>query len=251
MKYGYLSHHGIKGQKWGIRRYQNADGSLTAEGIARYGYNQISDKDKIKFAMSNSIKRNALGFRKLKQDSYEEKNEKDTTGIRKKMINLIQDLNETDNKNYDEYMKSSNSDLKNYYKKPEVIKDVFKFLEEGMVKPQMVDDPEFIDYDISDYIQINSGAAESNKTRKLRNKMENFEKEKKEIFKKYVDNLTSGADFRLDDAKHLTSYKKEINNAINEISNKNKFIKTYQSSAEDEIIDDIKAQWYKKWNYKQ
>ena len=30
-----LQHHGIKGQKWGIRRYQNADGTLTPEGIAR------------------------------------------------------------------------------------------------------------------------------------------------------------------------------------------------------------------------
>lgn len=33
----YLAHHGIKGQKWGIRRYQNADGSLTAEGRKRKG----------------------------------------------------------------------------------------------------------------------------------------------------------------------------------------------------------------------
>ena len=33
----YLAHHGIKGQKWGIRKYQNADGTLTAEGKARYG----------------------------------------------------------------------------------------------------------------------------------------------------------------------------------------------------------------------
>ena len=34
---GELYHHGIKGQKWGVRRYQNEDGSLTAAGRKRYG----------------------------------------------------------------------------------------------------------------------------------------------------------------------------------------------------------------------
>lgn len=33
----YLAHYGILGMKWGVRRYQNADGSLTAEGKERYG----------------------------------------------------------------------------------------------------------------------------------------------------------------------------------------------------------------------
>lgn len=32
----YLMHWGIKGQRWGIRKYQNADGTLTAAGKARY-----------------------------------------------------------------------------------------------------------------------------------------------------------------------------------------------------------------------
>ena len=34
-----LQHHGIKGQRWGVRRYQNYDGSLTAAGRRRVGQN--------------------------------------------------------------------------------------------------------------------------------------------------------------------------------------------------------------------
>ena len=44
-----LQHHGIKGQKWGVRRFQNTDGSLTAEGKKRYSvsdYQQAIDKTK-------------------------------------------------------------------------------------------------------------------------------------------------------------------------------------------------------------
>lgn len=33
---GELSHHGIKGMKWGVRRFQTKDGSLTAAGKKRY-----------------------------------------------------------------------------------------------------------------------------------------------------------------------------------------------------------------------
>lgn len=32
-----LYHHGIKGQRWGVRRYQNADGTLTTAGKAKFG----------------------------------------------------------------------------------------------------------------------------------------------------------------------------------------------------------------------
>jgi len=35
--YNYLCHYGIPGQKWGVRRYQNPDGTYTEEGKQRYG----------------------------------------------------------------------------------------------------------------------------------------------------------------------------------------------------------------------
>lgn len=37
-----LYHHGIKGMKWGRRRFQNSDGSLTAAGRKRYSGGGIS-----------------------------------------------------------------------------------------------------------------------------------------------------------------------------------------------------------------
>ena len=36
----YLEHHGIKGMKWGIRRFQNYDGSYTKKGLERYEYDE-------------------------------------------------------------------------------------------------------------------------------------------------------------------------------------------------------------------
>ena len=41
-----LYHHGILGMKWGVRRYQNKDGSLTAAGRKRYGSKEVLEVDK-------------------------------------------------------------------------------------------------------------------------------------------------------------------------------------------------------------
>lgn len=49
-----LMHWGIKGMKWGVRRYQNRDGSLTPAGRKRY------DKEMAKLKEEEKIAKNKL-----------------------------------------------------------------------------------------------------------------------------------------------------------------------------------------------
>lgn len=53
-----LYHHGIKGQKWGVRRFENLDGTLTAEGKERYGKSSKQLKEKLDKEWVKTLKRN-------------------------------------------------------------------------------------------------------------------------------------------------------------------------------------------------
>lgn len=52
----YLYHHGIKGQKWGVRRFQTRDGGLTTAGKIRYKVKGAVEKAKSNHAAKKEEK---------------------------------------------------------------------------------------------------------------------------------------------------------------------------------------------------
>lgn len=60
-----LYHHGIKGQKWGVRRYQNDDGSLTSAGKRRYAApsdKETQEKRDLLVVRQNATARNSAKY---------------------------------------------------------------------------------------------------------------------------------------------------------------------------------------------
>ena len=69
-----LRHHGIKGQKWGVRRYQKADGTLTLLGKLRYGDANDYEEMGKQVAKADGLIKTAKKYQEEKEHKeYEEK----------------------------------------------------------------------------------------------------------------------------------------------------------------------------------
>ena len=78
----YLVHHGILGMKWGVRRYQNPDGSLTTLGKKRYS-NGMSYKE-----LEKSLKTDRNKFWNDYKYDFNSKERKDEDRLLKKREKL-------------------------------------------------------------------------------------------------------------------------------------------------------------------
>lgn len=98
MKYyeDFLMHHGILGQKWGVRRYQNPDGSLTDEGRRRYDIGESQNSDST--SSSNKLAKTYNDLKISKLSKQIDKNQARLEDLNKNGIN-----SETFKKTYGNY----------------------------------------------------------------------------------------------------------------------------------------------------
>ena len=130
----YLAHHGTKGQRWGVRRFQNSDGSLTAAGKLRYSVDKKVDPKSAEKLKKRHVKEDAkLERLKIKEAA---KNEKRKEKLEEKKSHIS-------NKEYvktlsDEKLKAINNRdiaentwLKNHPEK----KTVGRYIADDLLKP--------------------------------------------------------------------------------------------------------------------
>lgn len=92
----HLEHHGILGMKWGVRRYQNKDGSLTAAGRQRYlnddgSYNDTAKKEIPQTALSDDELRRTINRIQMEKQ-YKELTSKEKGRISKMISKALDNL---------------------------------------------------------------------------------------------------------------------------------------------------------------
>lgn len=69
-----LYHHGVKGMRWGVRRYQNKDGSLTPAGKKRYDSMSDDAKEAVRLRQKSPSQMSNAELRKLNERTQLEQN---------------------------------------------------------------------------------------------------------------------------------------------------------------------------------
>lgn len=153
-----LYHHGILGQKWGVRRYQNLDGSLTAAGRKRYSKAVGGDQKKLSTVELASI--GASREKVIRMDPYT-RNKKLAKGkaaglalmnqraaealasrfdTEKEIVN-IKNLQAKHLRVYEMYKKQRDAAIHDLYRDREKRKNVAKAYADEQIRDGKIEDP--------------------------------------------------------------------------------------------------------------
>ena len=137
----YLAHHGTKGQRWGVRRFQNSDGSLTAAGKLRYSVGngersvskKVDPKSAAKLKKQQTKEADKLERLKIKEaaknEKYKEKLDKKKSHITNK--EYVKTLSDEKLKAINNRDIAENTWLKNNPEK----KTVGRYIADDILKP--------------------------------------------------------------------------------------------------------------------
>ena len=137
----YIAHHGTKGQRWGVRRFQNSDGSLTAAGKLRYsvgnGGRSISKKVDLKSAaklkklqVKEEAKLERLKIKEAaKNEKYKEKLERKKSLMTNK--EYVKTLSDDELRKINSRDSAENMWSKNHPEK----KNVGRYISDDLLKP--------------------------------------------------------------------------------------------------------------------
>lgn len=116
-----LYHHGVKGMKWGVRRYQNSDGTLTPAGKKRYS--NMSD-DKLQKTL----------YKQVKKARSEQSNWSNQWGVNNTIGKYSKAAQEKYTKDYNKYINSDTVKRAN-----QKIKNLDKLFNRGKIDPNQYD----------------------------------------------------------------------------------------------------------------
>lgn len=179
-----LYHHGIKGQKWGVRRYQNPDGSLTSAGEERYMHklDRIAyDENRIE-AQKQQAEHYEKKAQQVQQKAKDNIEKRGNDNVVKKVANKI----EKDSAN----RKASNLRNKeeaHEYKQKSAEKDLVKAkakLEKAMAKDDSKDDRRRFRQFTNELVDSHNPTAKQIR-KELRKELKSYEKEMKDTGQSY------------------------------------------------------------------
>lgn len=152
-RYSEIYHYGVKGQKWGVRRYQNEDGTLTDAGKERY-YTSSEQSEMYEQSKKNVIPRPGLGRTAHIIDGVDDI--ADAGRFLRKQAEVVSD-------NFNTYCDSYNRDIGNMKTDPKFMSYAKKRLDDEFGKPSNIDDDELFDLVVHeimwDYIPDNPSRA--------------------------------------------------------------------------------------------
>lgn len=205
MSYEYLAHHGILGQKWGVRRFQNKDGSYTAAGKKRHANNDSTDESSINSKTASKAEPTSKQVDK-KINTYQSRKYREELELKdwKKLYKEYEKegtLDEDTAALLNKYMNTNITNIKKYDEK------IDSYIKEVSSKYAITFNKDSGFYSVKENLKSSAGKPDNNESRKKAEKTtHNSSKEASSKatpgFAKYIQKETGGFD-KIDDPEIL------------------------------------------------